>query len=145
MAGDRPVVQLQIKFALQSNELERERGREHWLEVSCWMGLSAITFQCLTSSALTTRFLNKLFYFAVWSQNVKCPNTQHKALLLLKAARPTRNWSCNKNKNWSLTGVESLSFLLLSTIQIILLPHKKEPVHLIKKIVALMEYCGENV
>ncbi len=70
----------QIHSAIRWN-VEKETEREHWLEVSCWMGWSAVILQSLPSLDLTIRFFNKWafcqsFHVAVSNHNVNCPNAQ---------------------------------------------------------------------
>ena len=96
------VAQLQIRFTLQWNRLyrDRQRQREHWLEVSCWMGWSAVILQSLTSSALMTRFFNKLVICQGFSFNVAIKMWFAQIHKLLISVRAKWNWSCRENKKW---------------------------------------------
>lgn len=90
--GGRPALQLQCRYALQSNEVEM--NWKQWIKVSCLMGWSAVALQSFASSAPATLFFNEPTIFLAFlccSHGLKHEmNKSTKSLLRVLDAWKTR-------------------------------------------------------
>lgn len=120
MAGKRPVVQLQIKQALQSKEADRQRKRERAMIRGQLLNESE---RCYTSKASNyqtrpqhslTNDLSVTLYFAVSNQNMNCPNTPGLCFFSIQLSSKC-SWSCAENRNWILVGVEAPAVIVPSS------------------------------